>query len=310
MKSLLQRSNTSTKIPVLEDATTLFKNTTEESDIHLEAPELKLQLEPNQNSEFNSDGLTSTQEVPSLFSSKPTEPKNRHNEPYFNPDLLFAGPLGDAAIPGGAVQSPDLKTIKKYLLLREQDVAILSSRLKMAQDEMLRLGNDLKEEKGKNSELNYIIHEQKNKIEKFEKEKSLLLEKFEREVNELSFHLKAKTDQVKVLEKQLESSSEQMAHLRDRVRLDIRKIGVRERELENKLEITKKDTEALLGARENRIIELKRKLDLMDFNMDLLQDQYSKEKGITSELRERLEKIGQAIKVVSGILETEKTSHN
>jgi hypothetical protein len=64
----------------------------------------------------------------------------------------------------------------------------------------------------------------------------------------------------------------------------------------------KKDSEALLAARENKMIELKRKLDLLEFNMDLLQDQYTREKDTSALLRERLSKAAQVVRVAGGLL--------
>jgi hypothetical protein len=94
-----------------------------------------------------------------------------------------------------------------------------------------------------------------------------------------------------------------MERIKERVRVDIRKIRVREKELENRLEIMKKDSEVLMGARESKIVELKRKLDLLEFNMDLLQDQYAREKESSATLRERLAKAAQVVRVAGGLLD-------
>ena len=92
--------------------------------------------------------------------------------------------------------------------------------------------------------------------------------------------------------------------MKDRVRSDIRKIRVREKELENKLEIIRKDSEVLIGARESKIMELKRKLDILEFNMDLLQDRYAKEKENSAKLNERLAKAAQVVRVAGGFLDS------
>ena len=64
----------------------------------------------------------------------------------------------------------------------------------------------------------------------------------------------------------------------------------------------KKDSEALLGSREHKIIELKRKLDLMEFNTDLVQDLLEKERQAATELRDRLAKVAQMMRVAGGLL--------
>jgi chromosome segregation ATPase len=143
-------------------------------------------------------------------------------------------------------------------------------------------------------------------LEDFEKEKGMALESQASEINDLRFQVKVKTDKARVLEIQVREIEDEMERLKERVRSDIRKIRVREKELENRLEIMKKDSEALIGARENKIIELKRKLDLMEFNMDLLQDQYTREKENSIKLKERLAKAAQVVRVAGGLLDSSK----
>lgn len=242
------------------------------------------------------------QEMPYLFRKKPTEYPTappKHSMAYELPQ-----PIGNAIIPGGAAHNPDLETLKKYLLLREQDVAALSTQLKETQQQVAVLENLLLEERTKTTELTNQVEDSQKRIENFEKEKTLAVESLEREISELKFQIKTKTDKTKLLESQVREATSEMERLKDRVRMDIRKIRVREKELENKLEIIRKDSEVLIGARENKIIELKRKLDLLEFNMDLLQNQYTKERELTAKLRERLAKAARVVRVAGGFLDT------
>ncbi|MGK5082497.1 hypothetical protein WDW37_04250 [Bdellovibrionota bacterium FG-1] len=216
---------------------------------------------------------------------------------------VFAQPLGDAVVPGGAAHSPDIETLKKYLLLREQDVGVLSNQLQATQDQMRSIEQAFREERAKNIELTHISQGQKQKLEQFESEKNHALDGLQGELAELRFQLKAKTDKARIMDSQVREATDEMEHLKERVRSDIRKIRVREKDLENRLEIAKKDAEALLSARENKIIELKRKLDLLEFNMDLLQDQHAREKENSQKLRERLSKAAQVVRVAGGLLD-------
>lgn len=224
-----------------------------------------------------------------------------------DPALLFAEPLGDAVVPGGAAESPDMETVKKYLLLREQDVGVLSTQLKASQDQISIVEQLLREEKARNAELSHMAQEQKKRIDQFEEEKKAEFESLQIELSDLRFQIKTKTDKGKALEIQVRESNEEIERIKERVRMDIRKIRTREKELENRLEILKKDSEALIAAREGKIIELKRKLDLLEFNMDLLQDQYSREKEKTEGLKEKLGKVAQVVRVAGGLLEMSKS---
>lgn len=212
-------------------------------------------------------------------------------------------PVDDAMIPGGAANAPDLETLKKYLGLRELDVAALSQQLRQAKEQIKKLDGELKQEKSTNAELSYLAQEQEHRIKNFDKEKQIALESSSTENQELKFEMKKRMDKIRLLEIQVRDAFTESEKLKDRVRNDIRKIRSREKELENRLEIMKKDSEALLAARENRIIDLKRKLDLLEFNMDILQNQYEKEKQLTANLREKLDKAAQVVRVAEGLLE-------
>ncbi len=245
------------------------------------------------------------QEMPYLFTRteayKTRISLSRSSEVQF----AFAKPMGDAVVPGGASQAPDTDTLKKFLQLREQDVGVLSTQLKSAQDQILSLEDLLQEERGKNNESHHLIEEQRRRIADFEKDKGQALDAMQMEIDEVRLQMKAKMDKARILETQVRDATQEMERLKERVRVDIRKIRVREKDLENRLEIMKKDSEALLIARDNKIIELKRKLDLLEFNMDLLQDQYNREKDLTAQLRERLGKASQMMRVAGGLLDSE-----
>jgi hypothetical protein len=59
----------------------------------------------------------------------------------------------------------------------------------------------------------------------------------------------------------------------------------------------------VLGAREGKIVELKRKIDLLEFNMDLLQDRFNRERESNNKLREKLGKAAQVVRVAEGLLD-------
>ncbi len=238
------------------------------------------------------------QDLPYLYGNVEPEVELRTN-----PAMLLGRPLGDAVVPGGAAQAPDTETLKKYLLLREQDVSVLSSQLRTAQEQVKNLESQLREERGRTTHLTHVNNEQAQKIDGYERNQSVAVESLQSEINDLRFELKTRTDKARALESQVRASTDEIERLKERVRLDIRKIRVREKDLENKLEISRKDSEALIAARENKIMELKRKLDLVEFNLDLLQGQYTKEKEVSATLRERLLKAAQVVRVAGGLLD-------
>lgn len=224
---------------------------------------------------------------------------------YVNP-LGYREPMDDAVVPGGAATVPDVETLKKYLYLREQDVTALSAQLRQAREQIGKLENQLKHEKVISTEFSYLAQEQDRRIDGFDKEKFVALESAQKELDDVKFEMKRRSEKIRVMELQVKEATDATERLKERVRGDIRKIRSREKELENRLEIMKKDSEALLGSREQKIIELKRKLDLTEFNTDLLQDQLEKERRMSGLLREKLAKAAQIVRVAGGLLSPEE----
>jgi hypothetical protein len=214
-----------------------------------------------------------------------------------------APPVGDAVVPGGAAQSPDVETLKRYLALREQDVAALSAQLHEARRQIRNLESDLRQSHALMEEQGFRLEGKEKREQEFEREKALLIQGLQSEMDELRFQMKTRSDKARSLESQVRETAQEMERLRERVRNDIRKIRVREKELENRLEIVRKDSEALLMAREATILELKRKLDTAEFNLDLMHDRLGREKEGSAELREKLLRASQAVRLAGGLLD-------
>jgi hypothetical protein len=76
------------------------------------------------------------------------------------PMMAFSQPMGDAVVPGGAAHSPDLETLKNYLLLREHDVAALAAQLRTARLEVSTLRESLDKEQSRAMDFESQIKQQ------------------------------------------------------------------------------------------------------------------------------------------------------
>lgn len=198
----------------------------------------------------------------------------------------------------------DLETMKNYLALREQDVAMLTGQMRSAQERVQQLEMQLKVEKARGSELQHVVQKQEQQIKNFDRDKEVEFEVLYQQVEDLNLQLRERTDKVRTIEAKLKITTDEVEKVKERVRVDIRRIRVREKELEGQLEILKKDSTALLVARDDKILELKRKIDLLEFNMELVQEQYGKERNNTEQLRHKLKEAAGVMKRAGGLLDS------
>lgn len=99
-------------------------------------------------------------------------------------------------------------------------------------------------------------------------------------------------EKIKVLQVELDKASQ-------RNKLDLKKIQLNERELEQKLELLKSDSETQIRNRDLKILELKRKIDAMEFDMESISSQEKRSVESRYELEDKLEK---AIKTLRGAI--------
>ena len=217
-----------------------------------------------------------------------------------SPEISYSSSSDFASVPG----NKDLETMKNYLALREQDVALLTGQMRSAQERVQQLEMHLKMEKARNGELQHMVQKQEQQIKNFDRDKEVEFEVLYQQVEDLNLQLRERTDKVRTIEAKLKITTDEVEKVKERVRVDIRRIRVREKELEGQLEILKKDSTALLVARDDKIVELKRKIDLLEFNMELVQEQYGKERNNTEQLRHKLKEAAGVMKRAGGLLDS------
>ena len=205
--------------------------------------------------------------------------------------------------PSPAFAIGDLETLRSYLALREQDVAVLSGQLRSSQERVHQLEMLSKTEKARSAELTQMLSRLEQQIKNFNQDKQSEHEFLVGQIEDLNLQVRDRADKSKLIETKLRQTLEEVEKIKERVRVDIRRIRVREKELEGQLEVSKKDSSALLQARDEKILELKRKVDLLEFNMELMQEQFSKEKQTSDELKNKLKDAAQAMKRAGGLLE-------
>lgn len=214
----------------------------------------------------------------------------------------FLQPFANAVIPGGVGNTLDIDTLKQYLLLREQDVALLGAELereRIRADEQELLAKSLQQEKSNwdREQKERDRENQKLKIELETAEKSR-----EEELSDQKSRYERRLDKAKVLEAEVRSASEELNQLKERVRVDLRRIRIREKELESKLELARKDAQHQVSLREQKITEFRRKVDILEFNLDAVQEKLQKSLEENQRLRRRLGDVSRAFKDAEDLL--------
>jgi hypothetical protein len=141
-------------------------------------------------------------------------------------------------------------------------------------------------------------------------ELTIIRKKLNEEINELKDRLKFFDEKRLILEEKNRILTQELDKASQKNKIDVKKVQLRERELEQKLELLKSDAETQIRHRDLKILELKRKIDAMEFDMESISNQEKRSVESRFELEDKLEK---AIKTLRGAItvledESDRTS--
>lgn len=199
--------------------------------------------------------------------------------------------------------SEDAVVLKKYLRIKEEQLEISESERSELSQENERLQKEAMQLQMKLRDLEYLQEELSRKLQGMETEKQQNLERQLREKEDQDRELKIAYEKLKSLESQLNESGEKYENLRVRVRKDIRKIRENERDLEARLELLRKDSETLLQARDQRVLEMQRKIDALEFDLDQIQDGKVRAQMEAERYLGKLSKVARALHLATKMIE-------
>jgi hypothetical protein len=122
---------------------------------------------------------------------------------------------------------------------------------------------------------------------------------------DLKYQLELETERRKLAEERAKTYQAEALAMQQKVKLEVKKVSSRERELEQRLELLKSDAETQVRHRDQKILELKRRIDAMEFDMDAMNAIEQKTVGDKTELEGKLDKAIKTLRTAIGILESD-----
>jgi chromosome segregation ATPase len=182
-------------------------------------------------------------------------------------------------------QSESLRIAQNRLLEFEQEI----ERLRQQNEELAAAGETLRrrtdELLAQNSKRE---SDYQNAVSTFEQEKRILIESKE------------------ALQRDLEIARRKAEELELRISTNIQKIRVRERELENRLELVKMESAALLRSKDETILELKRNIDQLNLELNNYRTKNQELNRQTTDKQEMLRRTVKALRLALSMLEGEE----
>ncbi len=136
-------------------------------------------------------------------------------------------------------------------------------------------------------------------------EMTIIRKKLNEEIVELRDRMRVQDERRLILDEKNRFLSQELEKSSQKSKIDVKKVQLRERELEQKLELLKADAETQIRYRDQKILELKRKIDAMEFDMESISQQEKKSVESRFELEDKLEKAIKTLRSAINVLENE-----
>jgi len=132
---------------------------------------------------------------------------------------------------------------------------------------------------------------QKAEIEELKIELEVLKQRHYKELEETKTALSLGNRQKSIIEEKAKHYKAELEEVNQKFRVNFSQVRRREQELESKLELISMDSASQLKTRDEKILDLKRKIDSLEFNMESLESSEKQSKTQTKKLEKKLAQI-------------------
>jgi len=201
------------------------------------------------------------------------------------------------------LDSNQIDILKRYIELKEAEVRDLKQQQLQYQGHTekstIKLEASIKQNRLLTSQLDEAHRNAARLQAEMEEERSEHAEQLTLLRNEYEEKLQqagANEDQVRELVRKKEE-------FKEKIREDLKRIKLKERELENKYELLRNDTQTLLDAKDKQILDLKKKVDALDLELEQFDDKLRENEMVLNEINVKKRRLIETLKLAISLLD-------
>lgn len=208
---------------------------------------------------------------------------------------------------GAKTQTTIIQDHKDYVQTHDEELIRLGETIHHLREDRESLLKRIAEIEANKDEQKYDFLNLQALLDEKKIELTVVKKRIESQNEELKTKLDISLDRRAFLEKQNKNFALEIEKLSKQKRMDTSRIHQRERELEEKLEMLRKDAEIQLRNRDQKILELKRRIDSLEFDIETSR---AKEMSSVTEqmgLEEKMEGVMKTLRSAIGQLEDDQS---
>jgi hypothetical protein len=213
------------------------------------------------------------------------------------------GDLGDSSpeAPRRAGKE-DFGTLQRYAALKEREAREKEATIQVLRGQIEKMRAQMARSEAERRRITLGFQESDS-----------LRKTLEEELHQTKFHVQkleqTHQEEMRALQLRLDNAlftaaktQNKLDDFRERVRVDILKIRGTERELSNKLELQKRDAEALLSSKDEQLLQQKREIDRLSYELDNLKERFVEETERAEDRQGKLNRAIQSLRLAEDML--------
>lgn len=137
-------------------------------------------------------------------------------------------------------------------------------------------------------------------------ELSLVKKRFSQREDEQRAKVELAEEKKRLIEEKNKQYHVELEKMSRKVHVDLKKIHQREKELESQLELLKSDAQMQIKNRDQKILDLKRRIDSLEFDIDQLSNKEKKQREEKFETEDKMDKLMKTLRAAISIIEEDE----
>jgi chromosome segregation ATPase len=199
--------------------------------------------------------------------------------------------------------SNQIDILKRYIEIKEAEARDLRIQQEQYQDFSKKAGVKIDSLVKKNRKLTAELEEARRSVALLQSESDKERAHHTEQVIILKSDYDEKLRQAGATQDQFRELLRKREEFKEKVKEDLKRIKLKERELENKYELLRTDTQTLLDAKDKQILELKKKTDALDLELESLDEKLRETASVVNQVSVKKRRLIETLKLTISLLE-------
>lgn len=193
--------------------------------------------------------------------------------------------------------------LKRYIEIKETEVQDLREQQRQYQDHTQKTALQIESLTQHNHQLIAEIHELQRHTARLQAEMEEERREHQEQIILMRSDFEDKLKQAGANQEQVRELIRQKEEFKEKIREDLKRIKLKEKELENKYDLLRNDTQTLLDAKDKQILEVKKKADSLDLELEQYDDRLRESSRLLNEVSVKKRRLIDTLKLAIQLLE-------